>query len=323
MALPIPEFFNPAQVAEVYLERAALVAEAAAVYQRQHQVPPAAQDTYTIAAFGIDCQVGFCTPGASLFVPGAVEDMQRALAWIYRNLDKLTGLLFSLDTHRTLQIFHPAWWTDRQGQHPAPFTPITAAQVRSGTWTPVAYREECLEYCQKLEASGKYVLTIWPYHVLLGGISHTLVPALMEAAIFHSLVRQQQTHFEIKGMHTLSENYSVLSPEVQELGGKAIGTFNEPFFKMLLEYDRVYVFGEAKSHCVRATLYDMRDHLQAIDPGLADKIWILADAMSPVPPPPLQPLPPELDFPHLAEQAMEDFRQAGMHVVQTTDPIML
>jgi nicotinamidase-related amidase len=323
MALPIPEFFNPAQVAEVYLERAALVAEAAAAYQRQHQVPPAAQDTYTIAAFGIDCQVGFCTPGASLFVPGAVEDMQRALAWIYRNLDKLTGLLFSLDTHRTLQIFHPAWWTDRQGQHPAPFTPITAAQVRSGTWTPVAYREECLEYCQKLEASGKYVLTIWPYHVLLGGISHTLVPALMEAAIFHSLVRQQQTHFEIKGMHTLTENYSVLSPEVQELGGKAIGAFNEPFFKMLLEYDRVYVFGEAKSHCVRATLYDMRDHLQAIDPGLADKIWILADAMSPVPPPPLQPLPPELDFPHLAQQAMEDFRQAGMHVVQTTDPIML
>jgi nicotinamidase-related amidase len=323
MALPIPEFFNPAQVAEVYLERAALVAEAAAAYQRQHQVPPAAQDTYTIAAFGIDCQVGFCTPGASLFVPGAVEDMQRALAWIYRNLDKLTGLLFSLDTHRTLQIFHPAWWTDRQGQHPAPFTPITAAEVRSGTWTPVAYREECLEYCQKLEASGKYVLTIWPYHVLLGGISHTLVPALMEAAIFHSLVRQQQTHFEIKGMHTLTENYSVLSPEVQELGGKAIGAFNEPFFKMLLEYDRVYVFGEAKSHCVRATLYDMRDHLQAIDPGLADKIWILADAMSPVPPPPLQPLPPELDFPHLAQQAMEDFRQAGMHVVQTTDPIML
>ena len=321
MALPIPEFYDPAQVAGVYLERAALVADAAAVYQQQHRIPPATHDTYKIAAFGIDCQVGFCTPGASLFVPGAVEDMQRTLVWLYRNLDKLTGLLFSLDTHRVFQIFHPAWWRDRHGQPPAPFTPITYAEVRNGIWTPVAHRQECLEYCQKLEVSGKYVLTIWPYHVLLGSMSHTLVPALMEATIFHSLVRQQQAHFEIKGMHTLSENYSVLSPEVQELGGKTIGRFNEALLSMLLEYDRVYVFGQAKSHCVRSTLYDIRDHLQTTAPGLTDKIWILEDAMSPVPPPPIEPLPSALDFPRVAEQAMAEFRQAGMHVVKTTDPI--
>jgi nicotinamidase-related amidase len=321
MTLPIPDFYAPTQVAELYLERAALVAEAAATYQQQYHVPPATQDTYKIAAFGIDCQVGFCTPGASLFVPGAVEDMQRTLTWFYSNLDKLTALLFSLDTHRVYQIFHPGWWRDRQGQPPAPFTPITYEDVRNATWTPIAHRQECLEYCQKLAASGKYVLTIWPYHVLLGGISHTLVPALMEATIFHSLVRQQQAHFEIKGMHTLSENYSVLSPEVQELGGKAIGGFNETLLQMLLEYDRVYVFGQAKSHCVRSTLYDIRDHLQTIDPGLADKIWILEDAMSPVPPPPLEPLPVALDFPRVAAQALAEFRQAGMHVVKTTDAI--
>jgi nicotinamidase-related amidase len=187
----------------------------------------------------------------------------------------------------------------------------------------MAHREECLEYCQKLGASGKYVLTIWPYHVLLGGISHALMPALMEAAIFHSLVRQHQTHFEIKGMHTLSENYSVLSPEVQELGGKMIGRFNEALFERLLAYDRVYVFGQAKSHCVRSTLCDIRDHLRATDPDLADKIWILEDAMSPVPPPPLEPLPPALDFPRVAEQTMVELRQAGMHVVKTTEPIIL
>jgi nicotinamidase-related amidase len=323
MTLPVPEFYEPAQVAELYLERSALVAEAATAYRQQHHIAPAAQDTYKIAAFGIDCQVGFCTPGASLFVPGAVEDMQRTLSWLYRNLDKLTGLVFSLDTHRVFQIFHPGWWRDRQGRPPAPFTPITYEEVRDGTWTPMAHREECLEYCQKLEASGKYVLTIWPYHVLLGGISHTLVPALMEAAIFHSLVRQQQAHFEIKGMYALSENYSVLSPEVQELGGKVIGGFNEALFEMLLAYDRVYVFGQAKSHCVRSTLYDIRDHVQATDPDLADKIWILEDAMSPVPPPPLEPLPPTLDFPRVAEQAMAELRQAGMHVVKTTAPIIL
>jgi nicotinamidase-related amidase len=321
MPLPLPNFYDPDAVAEIYVERAALVAEAALSYQRQHRIAPAAQDTLRIAAFGIDCQVGFCTPGASLFVDGAVEDTQRTLAWLYRNLDCITGLLFSLDTHRVFQIFHPAWWTDAQGQHPAPLSVITADQVRGGVWTPLRNREACIEYCDKLEASGKYVLTIWPYHVLLGGISHALVPAIMEAAIFHSLVRQQQTHFEIKGEHPMTENYSVLSPEVQELGGQSIGGFNIPFFETLLGYDRVYVFGQAKSHCVRATLLDIRDRLLASQPPLTHKIWILEDAMSSVPAPPLDPLPPELDFPRLAEQTLDECRQAGMHVVKTTAPI--
>jgi nicotinamidase-related amidase len=318
----MPDFYDPERVAEVYIERAARVAETAAAYQRLHQVQPAEQDTYRIAAFGIDCQVGFCTPGASLFVPGAVEDMHRTLVWLFSNLDKITSLLFSLDTHRVFQIFHPAWWTDRQGQHPVPLTAITAEEVRNGAWTPRSHQEECLEYCQKLKAGGKYVLTIWPYHVLLGGTSHTLVPALMEAVIFHSLVRQQQTHFEIKGMHTLTEHYSVLSPEVQELGGQSIGGFNRSFFETLRGYDRVYVFGQAKSHCVRATLLDIRDHLLAINSAWTDKIWILEDAMSPVPAPPLDPLPPELDFPRAAERTMAECRHAGMHVVKTTDPII-
>ena len=321
MALPIPDFYAPQTVGELYLERAALVADEAVRYQQQHAIMPAEHDTYRIAAFGIDCQVGFCTPDASLFVPGAVEDMQRTLTWLYSNLDKITDLYFSLDTHSIFQIFHPAWWADRDGRHPEPFTTITAAEVDDGIWTPVAHREESVEYCHKLEEGGKYVLTIWPYHVLLGGISHTLVPALMEAAIFHGLVRQCQALFEIKGTHALTEHYSVLAPEVAELGGQTVGSFNESLFSTLLEYDRVYVFGQAKSHCVRSTLYDMRDRIAATDPSLMSRVWILQDAMSPVPPPPLEPLPAALDFPRLAEETLKDMVQAGMHVVSTTDPL--
>src|SRR5688572_21627443 len=100
MTLPLPDFYDRDRVKEVYVERAGQVAEAAKSYAVKHGVKPAAQDRYRIAAFGIDCQVGFCAPGASLFVPGAVEDMQRASEWIYRNLDKITGVHFSMDTHR-------------------------------------------------------------------------------------------------------------------------------------------------------------------------------------------------------------------------------
>jgi nicotinamidase-related amidase len=323
MKRPLPSFYERSKVPEIHLERAGLVAEAAEAYRAKERIRPSTSDKFRIAAFGIDAQIGFCTPGASLFVPGAVEDTQRTLDWLYGNVDKITGLHFSMDTHRIFQIFHPAWWIDANGKHPAPFTPIFHEEVRAGKWTPIKHPQECLEYCKKLEASGKYVLTIWPFHTLLGGISHALVPALMEAAIFHSIARTHQTHFETKGTHAMTENYSVMSPEVRELGGKVLGSFNAPFFKMLMEYDRVYVFGQAKSHCVLSTLNDLREHIQATEPALIEKIWILEDAMSPVPAPPINPLPPSLDFPKIADRAIEELRRSGMHIVKTTDEIVI
>jgi nicotinamidase-related amidase len=303
------------------VERAQLVADEARRARKDGKIGPSSADRFRIAAFGIDCQVGFCTPGASLFVPGAVEDTRRTVDWLYLHMEKITGVHFSLDTHRVFQIFHPAFWLDDDGKNPPPFTTITHDDVRQGKYKPICHPAECLEYTKKLEAAGKYVLTIWPYHTLLGGLSHALVPALMEASIFHAVARSHQTHFETKGTHAMTENYSVLAPEVKELGNKPVGAFNAAFFRMLMDYDRVYVFGQAKSHCVLSTLRDLEAHITSTDPKLLSKIWILEDAMSPVPPPPIDPLPAALDFPRLADRAVEDFRRAGMNVVKTTDPV--
>jgi len=318
----MPRFYDPARVPDLHLERAALVADEALALRRSGKIRPSSEDKERIAAFGIDCQVGFCTPGASLFVPGAVEDTRRTIEWIYEHLGRITQIHFSLDTHRVFQIFHPAWWVDDEGKNPPPFTTITHADVRAGKWKPIAHPAECLEYTKKLESSGKYVLTIWPYHTLLGGLSHALVPALMEAAMFHAIARQAQTHFETKGTHAMTENYSVMSPEVRELGGKTVGSFNAAFYKMLMDYDRIYVFGQAKSHCVLSTLADMKAHILGADPRLAEKVVILTDAMSPVPPPPLDPLPRELDFPRIAEEAMKDFEACGMRLSTTRAPLL-
>jgi nicotinamidase-related amidase len=323
MTLPFPKMYDPKKVGQLFLEDAARAAEQAKEMALVHQVKPAGRDNFRIAAFGIDAQIGFCLPGASLFVPGAVEDTRRAIEWIYRHADLITGLHFSMDTHRVFQIFHPGWWMDVEGKNPAPFTVIGSEDVRSGKWRPIAHPAESLEYTKRLEQSGKYVLTIWPYHTLLGGVGHALVPSLMEAAIYCAVLRNHQTHFETKGTHAMTENYSVLSPEVLDLGGRPVGEFNAPFFKMLMEYDRIYVYGQAKSHCVLSTLADLRARIQATDPALVDKVYILEDAMSPVPAPPLNPLPPELDFPRVAERAFEEFRRAGMHIVKTTDPVVV
>ena len=121
----------------------------------------------------------------------------------------------------------------------------------------------------------------------------------------------------------MTENYSVLSPEVKELGAQSVGSFNAPFFKLLMDYDRVYVFGQAKSHCVMSTLKDMQAQCSTGggDRALLDKVWILEDCMSSVPAPPINPLPPSLDFPRIADEAMAQFKQAGMHIVRSTEDI--
>ena len=322
MDLPLPSFYEPSAVGTLFIERAGMVAAAAAEYRDRWGIAPAAADTLRIAAFGIDCQVGFCHPEASLFVPGAVDDMRRGVEWMYANLPHLTTLYFSLDTHGVHQVFHPSWWEDADGQPPPPFTPITAADVRAGTWRAVHHPDVALEYCEKLEETGKYVLTVWPYHTLLGGASHALMPAVMEAAIFHAVARNQQTHIETKGSHPQTESYSVLAPEVCELGGASVGAFNNELFGALMSHDRVYVFGEASSHCVLSTLGDMVERAQIVDPALVRRIYVLRDAMSPVTPPPLDPLPASLDFPAIASRALERFSAAGVNVVTTSDPVV-
>lgn len=319
MEAVFPGFYDAARVGELYLERVAEVDAAAQRVLASGVIQPASQDKFRVAAFGIDVQGAFCLPGASLFVPGAVEDTRRVVEWLYRNLGQITDLFFSLDTHHVYQVFHPAFWVDSQGKHPAPFTPVFCEDVVSGRWTPLRHRALMIEYTRKLEATGKYVLTIWPYHALLGGASHALVPAMMEVAMFHTLTRQTQAHFEVKGTHDLTENYSVMSPEVTELGGERVGEFNVPLFNKLMSYDRIYVFGQASSHCVLSTLSDLLRYCQQTDPRLVEKIYILEDGMSPVTPPPLDPLPPSLNFPAIADQALAEFARVGMKRVKSTD----
>ena len=54
-------------------------------------------------------------------------------------------------------------------------------------------------YTRALAEGGKYQLTIWPYHALLGGIGHALVSAVEEAFFFHGAARETQPSFQVKG----------------------------------------------------------------------------------------------------------------------------
>ena len=81
----------------------------------------------------------------------------------------------------------------------------------------VDYAERHLaHYTRSLAEGGKYNLTIWPYHAMLGSIGHALVSAVEEAVFFHSVARHSQPDFQVKGNNPLTEHYSMLGPEVTE-----------------------------------------------------------------------------------------------------------
>lgn len=85
-----------------------------------------------------DLPEGWC-PGElrpSLPVAGAHADMQRLAGWIRREGAKVDAITVTLDSHQRYDIAHPAFWQQGDGGDVAPFTAITAAQVRAGVFRP-------------------------------------------------------------------------------------------------------------------------------------------------------------------------------------------
>ncbi|MBW4464294.1 MAG: isochorismatase [Pegethrix bostrychoides GSE-TBD4-15B] len=331
--LPIPAHFDAAKVGEVWRVPYQATAAAATDWAQQQQIPAAAQDRFRLCLLAIDVQNTFCIPDHELFVGGhsglgAVEDNIRLCEFIYRNLSQITQIALTMDTHTAVQIFHPAFWIDAAGEHPAPMTLIAASEVEQGLWqvdpaiAPALHQPYetlqayALHYVQALTQQEKYLLTIWPYHSMLGGIGHAIVSSVEQACLFHNLARHSQTRFEIKGGNPLTENYSVLQPEVlSDQHQQAIAQKNSGFLQYLLDFDAVLIAGQAKSHCVAWTIADLLREIQATDPKLAQKVYLLEDCSSPVV------VPGVIDFTESAEMAYARFAAAGMHRINSSDPL--
>jgi len=331
--LPIPPHFDPLTVEKVwpvpYQERA----QAAESWAKQYNIGPASEDAVRLCLMPIDVQNTFCIPGFELFVSGrsgrgAVDDNIRLCEFIYRNLAVITHICPTLDSHRALQIFHSVFLVNEQGDHPAPYTLVSLQDVEQGVWgfnpdlaaplgVSAAYGQQTLlHYVRELKAGGKYDLTIWPYHAMIGGIGHALVAAVEEAIFIHSVARYSQPSFQIKGDNSFTENYSVLSPEVlEDASGQAIAQRNAEFIENLLEFDAVVIAGQAKSHCVAWTIDDLLDELLVANEELVEKVYLLEDCTSPVV------IPGVVDYTDQADAAFRRFSDAGMHVVRSTDPM--
>ena len=330
--LPVPDFHRPERVGDVWRVPYEERTHEARAWSAEHSVRPAAEDAFRLCLLAVDVQNTFCIPGYELFVggrsgTGAVDDNRRLCEFVYRNLGAITRIVPSLDTHRAMQIFHAVWLVDANGNHPEPYTLVSAEDVESGRWrvNPAVcaslelerdYAErQLVHYTRSLAQGGKYELTVWPYHALLGGVGHALVSAVEEAFFFHGIARETQPSFQVKGDEALTEHYSILGPEVA-LGpdGEPLGRRNEALIHELLSYDAVVVAGQAKSHCVAWTI----DNLLAGDNEvhrLAERVYLLEDCTSAVV------VPGAVDYTDEANAAFERFAAAGMHVVRSATPL--
>ncbi len=305
----IPEFYDPERVGTIFYpdpDRIAAAAQTAAL-------APSAEDARKIQLLIVDMQVDFTHPEGTLYVPGAEDDIRRLIDFIIRNAAGITDIICTLDSHLPFQIFHASWWVDENGHHPIPLTIISLEEVRNGRWRPVVMPEHSLSYVQRLEEGAKKKLTIWPYHVLIGGMGNALDPSLWSVVMWHALARKTQPTWLQKGRVPQSEHYSAIAPEI-DIPEHPQGQKHTPLLRSVEAADALIIAGEAQSHCVLETLEDIVVEYRE-QPDVLQSIYVLLDCMSPV-------VHPTVDFGAIAERGFAEFAKLGVNFVTSTDDIL-
>jgi nicotinamidase-related amidase len=303
-----PSFYDPAKIGTLYhpdLWKVAADAEAAGL-------PAAVHDKDPYALLLVDFQIDFCHDGGALRVPGALGDLRRTIEFVYSNAARIKTVVASLDSHLAYQIFYPTWWSDEAGNHPPPHTVIDSQSIKRGKYRPLRDVAWSMAYVEELEQRAKKALYLWPFHTMVGGIGQALDPALFEAMHWHAVARRAQPIFLQKGMIPTTEHYSPFEPEVK-VPTHPHGSLNTTMLRLLETHARIYVAGEAKSHCVLEACASMMRHFAA-RPEIIERIHFLGDCTSSV-------VVPGIDFEAIASREIDGFRARGMRFVSAADPL--
>ncbi len=231
----------------------------------------------------IDPQNDFCRPGnadgqgqGALYVPGAEQDMKQLAVWLQQNQQKIEHIIITLDNHHLNDISHPDFWVNSAGEHPEPFSVIHAEDVEKGIWRSVFDNEKALMYLHKLEQQG-LVHTIWPPHCLIGSEGAAIYQPLFDAIVQWAA----QGHYYqtvVKGTYPYTEHFGAFKAQVV-FDDVPETQLNTELLDQLEQFDRIFLAGEARSHCVGTSLKQIIDY----KPEVVSKITILQDAMSNVP----------------------------------------
>jgi nicotinamidase-related amidase len=282
---------------------------------RQTDLPPASGDQEKIAVILVDYQHDFVNPSGALYVPGSQEDIERFLIWFYKNADRITSIYASMDTHLPYHIFYDAWWKNpRTGEHPHPFTEITEEDVMKEIWVP-SFQSELdwsLHYVRLLKQQAKKNLMIWPYHTLEGTLGHMLCAPISEAIAWHSAARNTQPEYIAKGRTRRTEYYGIFGAEIPDPDDPD-SDLNIEVLEALMEHDKVYVAGEAKSHCVLESEKQLV-HYFGNRQQLVNKVHFLIDCTTSI-------KTPTFDFEEQTEKELAEMQKMGVKMVRSSDPL--
>lgn len=238
----------------------------------------------------IDPQYDFCSPRGALSVGGADASMDRLSKMVETNLSDIDQIVVTLDSHQPLHIANPLWWRNAAGDHPAPFTLITAADMRAGTWRPTrpdAHTHQwSLSYLEALEKGGRYPHTIWNPHCLIGTEGHAVTHPLQEALYHWASRRLSTVTFVTKGSNPWTEHFGAFRAEVPDPNDPST-QINTQLVNVIEQSDRILCAGEALTHCLMHSLKDLIGAFQ--DPKAVGKMTLLTDAADPIPDPPSVP----------------------------------
>ena len=242
--------------------------------------------------------------GAALPVPGATADMERLARWLAVAYAQVDHVIVTLDSHANVGIERTSFWLDEWGSALAPFTVVRAADVRCGRFSTryAQWQAQALSYLDALEASGRYHLIVWPVHCVTATWGHCIYTPLAQAIARWEMETGRTCTKVLKGLHPLTEQYSVFRAEVPR-GDDVATQLNQKLMRQLGNGDgELLVAGEAQSHCVAASVQDIMSQLQ---PTRLAQTILLEDCMSPV-------TGFELD----ASRFMERARSAGLQVLR-------
>lgn len=262
----------------------------------------------------IDPQNDFVLPApeGALSVGGAVEDMARLAGFIERiKLSPSLGdVHVTLDTHHLLHIAQPGFWVDAQLQPPPPFTIITESDVASGRWRArfPALQRQAEGYVRELAQKKRYALCVWPPHCLIGHPGHNVYEPLREAldGLERASPHVPLVDYVTKGSNFMTEHYGAVQAEVPDPFDSSTG-LNTRLIDALSGADRVFIAGEALSHCVANTV---RDVANTFGEDNIKKLVLLEDCASSVG-----------GFEQLGKDFVREMTARGMQVVSSADAV--
>lgn len=277
---------------------------------------PASKDVDRVELMFIDNQVDFISPQGNLPVDGAVEDTERLCRFIYKHMYNINRIRYTLDWHSSSHIFFPNAWvygkdfSDVNGDHKAGeivlpgVTVITTDGISQGMFkTTLPNMNKAYTYVKKVEEAGDE-LRIWPYHCLANSRGASLDGELNNIVTFHSKIRKVNPMAYYKGQDQYSEQYGAMWAEYSPQNTKRLdilNVFEDP------SLTRIYLAGQAKSHCFLRTLQQAVIHF-ANRTDILRKIYVLEDCMSCI-----------AGFEQITEQKMEEIKKLGVNFVKSTD----